>query len=49
MHKDTKSLLKCPEVSPLNSLSKDFPYTVKGKNPQPLRYAPELWTVIINT
>jgi hypothetical protein len=27
MHKETKSLLKWPEVSPFKSLSNDFPYT----------------------
>jgi hypothetical protein len=31
MHKDTKSLLKWPEVSPFKSLSNDFPYAERKK------------------
>jgi hypothetical protein len=32
MHKETKSLLKWPEVSPFKSLSNDFPYAESKKH-----------------
>lgn len=46
MHKETKSLLKWPEVSPFKSLSNDFPYTERKNYTSKYKQVPQnfgLW------